>query len=179
MIFASVEVSWDLQTPVVLAVVILITTVVIAAVMGHHPISSSSANHPRNRLMQSSLDLHPSNGKFRIQTTPKSKSFKNPREKRSAFRREGNPVWVIIADTDSPNDQFIGAVLDRSTGGLCLSLPQEGVVGRFLNVRAVNAPSAFPWITVEVRHSQLRKDRWVTGCKFQRKFLWSELHTFG
>ena len=177
--FADVQVSWDLTTPLVLAGAILVTTVVIAGVFGHHSISSSSAKRPRNRLMHSAFDLHQGSRQFRIETAPRTNPFKNPRERRAAFRRDGNPVWVIVADSDSSSDQVIGAVLDRSTGGLCLSLPEEALVGRFLNVRAVNAPPAFPWITVEVRHCQLRNDRWITGCKFQRKFLWSELFTFG
>jgi hypothetical protein len=176
---ASVQISWDLQAPVVLGVVILVTTLVIAGVFGHQPISSASAKHPRNRLMLDSFDQPSSSKRYRIDTTPKSHWSKRLREKRAAFRREGNPVWVIVADSDAPDNQCIGAVLDRSTGGLCLSLPEETFVGKFLSVRAVNAPPAYPWIPVEVRHCQLRSDRWITGCKFQRKFLWSELHTFG
>jgi hypothetical protein len=178
MMFAEVQVSWDLQAPLILGAAILVTTIVIGGFFGRHSISSSSSNRNRNRLYSSS-DFHRPKGHFRIRTTPKSNPFKNPRERRAAFRRDGNPVWVIVAIDGSPDDQIIGAVLDRSTGGLCLSLPREEYVGRLLNVRAVNAPPAFPWTTVEVRHTQLRNDRWVTGCKFERKFLWSELLTFG
>src|SRR5262249_9753899 len=66
-------------------------------------------------------------------------------ERRSALRRGGNPVAILISDAETRAKPSPGFVIDRSTGGLCLSVPEPVVEGTILSVRTSNAPETIPW----------------------------------
>src|SRR5258708_11307632 len=46
-------------------------------------------------------------------------------EKRTAHRRRGNPVQILITDAEATGTPDLGWVIDRSVGGLCLSVSAE------------------------------------------------------
>jgi hypothetical protein len=100
-------------------------------------------------------------------------------EKRSALRRQGNPVEVAIADSEGQTELTRGWVVDRSTGGLCLSLFQPLDVGSVVNVRPCRVEPAPPWVRVEVRKCRRQPDGWEVGCQFVRTPPWSVLLLFG
>jgi hypothetical protein len=101
-------------------------------------------------------------------------------EKRVAFRRQGNPVEVTVAtDNDEKTELTRGWVVDRSSGGLCLSLFQELEVGTVVNVRPRRADPVPPWVRVEVRKCRHLPDGWEVGCQFVRTPPWSVLLLFG
>ena len=57
-------------------------------------------------------------------------------------------------------------VLNRSAGGLCLSINQEVAVGSRLSVRVATAPPSIPWVQVEVKYCNPFVKRWKVGCQF-------------
>lgn len=101
-------------------------------------------------------------------------------DRRAALRRGGNPIAVLISDADSKAKPSFGYVLDRSTGGLCLSVAAPIPEGTFLTVRTNNAPQTVPWIKVEVRNCRaVNEKEWELGCKFDKTPPWSVLLLFG
>jgi hypothetical protein len=92
------------------------------------------------------------------------------RERRSAPRRAGNPVDVLLSDSKSEAEPVAGIVLDRSATGLGLELWAEGDIrpGTIITVRPRKASSDSSWVRVIVRRCEKRKDSWLLGCEFIR-----------
>jgi len=101
------------------------------------------------------------------------------RERRIALRRGGNPVAVLISDAETRSTPSPGWVIDRSTGGLCLSVPDPVVEGTILSVRTSNAPESIPWVQLEVKNCRLVGREYELGCQFVRTPPWSVLLLFG
>lgn len=100
-----------------------------------------------------------------------------PEDRRRALRRSGNPVEVFVLKDNG--DPIPAMVLDRSTGGLKLSLPRPVEAHTVLKVLACNAPEGTPWLTILVRHSQPTAAGCVCGCQFVDSPPWSQLLLFG
>jgi hypothetical protein len=100
-------------------------------------------------------------------------------DRRQALRRGGNPISVQVNDADCQGHAIRGYVLDRSTGGLCISLSAEIPAGTVLSVRTTNSPAAIPWVQVEVRNCRSVGKEWELGCKFVSSPPWSVLLLFG
>lgn len=100
-------------------------------------------------------------------------------DRRQALRRGGNPVAVFLTDADTESEPIRAYVLDRSTGGICLTVPESVEAGTVLSVRAVNAPPTTPWVKVEVRNCRAVGDEFELGCKFQKTPPWNVLLLFG
>lgn len=106
--------------------------------------------------------------------------FGSALEKRTAHRRRGNSVRILLADAQSDAAPHEGWVIDRSVGGLCLLVEQQDYpVGTVLNVRAASAPATTPWTQVEVRDSRKKERGWELGCQFKQTPSWSVLLLFG
>src|SRR5262249_26555602 len=99
--------------------------------------------------------------------------------RRSALRRGGNPVAILISDAETRAKPSPGFVIDRSTGGLCLSVPEPVVEGTILSVRTSNAPETIPWVQLEVKNCRLVGREYELGCQFVRTPPWSVLLLFG
>jgi hypothetical protein len=100
-------------------------------------------------------------------------------EKRAALRRQGNPVAVLISDAKAAATPYYGWVLDRSVGGLLLSVETAVAVGTVMSVRPTNAPETAPWVQVEVKHCQEEGRTWRLGCQFLKTPSWGVLLLFG
>lgn len=100
-----------------------------------------------------------------------------PDERRRSLRRMGNPVDVLVTETEG--EPFEGVVIDRSTGGLCLSLPRLIAAETMLKVVACHAPEGAPALAVKVRHCRQAGDRWLCGCQFVESPPWGQLLLFG
>jgi len=101
-------------------------------------------------------------------------------DRRRALRRGGNPVAVLITDAACKAEAQYGYVLDRSTGGLCLSVKGQIPEGTVLSVRTTNAPATVPWVQLEVRNCRkMNSGEYELGCKFLRTPPWSVLLLFG
>src|SRR5262249_282743 len=59
-------------------------------------------------------------------------------EQRTAYRRTGNPVEVVITWATGTRAEMRGWVVDRSVGGLGLCAPQEVASGTLLKVTPPN-----------------------------------------
>lgn len=101
------------------------------------------------------------------------------KERRGSLRRKGNPVGVVVVFADDPAKPEPGLVIDRSRGGLCLSLPRPVAVGTKLHVRTCHAPEDLAPIVVVVRHCAARGDRCHLGCQFVEAIPWGVLLLFG
>jgi hypothetical protein len=100
-------------------------------------------------------------------------------ERRTAYRRPGNPVEVSLCEAESSEELLRGWVLNRSLGGLSLALHQPITLGTVLNIRPANAPLGAHWIQIEVRSCQQKGKNWVAGCRFIRTPNWNQLLLFG
>jgi hypothetical protein len=100
-------------------------------------------------------------------------------ENRKAFRRQGNPVEVLVVNQQSQAAPFKGYVIDRSVGGLGLLLEGPIESGTLLTVRPVNAPHIAPWVEIVVRSSRESNPGWEIGCQFVKTPPWSILLMFG
>jgi hypothetical protein len=89
-----------------------------------------------------------------------------PGEKRGFNRRSGNAVPVVFTTTGSDNKLENGWVVDRSAGGLCLSLEKPLDIGTFLKIRPSKAPVTAPWIEIQVRSCRADEANWELGCQF-------------
>jgi len=100
-------------------------------------------------------------------------------EQRGAFRRGGNPVEILIADTRHNGRPQRGWILDRSMGGLCLAVNEAMAEGSLLTVRTANAPPTTPWVEIQVKSCRQRKDDWELGCQFLKTPPWAVMLLFG
>lgn len=87
-------------------------------------------------------------------------------ERRRSPRRWGLPIEVLITDAHARAEPVKGWIINRSTGGICLSVVDEGPVGAILSVRPTHAPPDTPWTQVEVRNCHFHIQRWQLGCQF-------------
>jgi hypothetical protein len=101
------------------------------------------------------------------------------RERRTSLRRRGAPVEVLVAAKEPGQEPAKGVVLDRSRGGLCLSLGQPAASGTTLRVRVASLADEMEWVQLEVRHCRRRDERWLAGCKFVENLPWTVVLLFG
>ena len=103
-------------------------------------------------------------------------SFAN---RRNSLRREGSPVKITIAASTLKAGTENGYVLDRSTGGLRIATGAALAPGTAVQVRAINAPTTVPWVTVIVRSCRNTGPHFEVGCEFDQTPPWNVLLLFG
>jgi hypothetical protein len=91
-----------------------------------------------------------------------------PKEKRDSLRRGGSTVPVLVSDAESPAEAVQGLVLNRSRGGLCLSLPRSVEVGRLLSVRTPNFPDDLESVRIRVRHTKQQGETSSAASSWRR-----------
>ncbi|HEV3203574.1 MAG TPA: PilZ domain-containing protein [Gemmataceae bacterium] len=104
---------------------------------------------------------------------------KKGRERRSAPRRPGNPVPILISFADESAKTIQGWVIDRSPEGLSIVVFGSIPKGTVLNVRPVDNYPSLILFPVEVRNCRAERKVWILGCQFVRKLSWSDLRLFG
>lgn len=87
-------------------------------------------------------------------------------DKRQAERRLGGNVALKVADAEGKPKKYQGWVVDRSEGGLAISVQESLAAGTILRVRPVMTGELVPWIPVEVRNCRVRGGCWEVGCRF-------------
>jgi hypothetical protein len=100
-------------------------------------------------------------------------------ERRTAPRRKGNPVPVLLTNATVSMEPFQGWVLDRSSGGLRLLVDQAVAIGAVLSIRPAKAHASFPWIQIKVRSCQPERNSFALGVQFVVKPAWGEMQAFG
>jgi len=150
-------------------------------ILGSNPVASTSSRSRKYGPLPDSLDTPNAAQEKPVPTKATlltAMTESKPRERRASVRRKGNPIGVIIlAGESAPAEP--GLVIDRSKGGLCVTMSQPVPVGTTLQLRACQAPEDTPWIPVLVRHCAAKGDRWHLGCQFTQELPWSVLLLFG
>src|SRR5262249_20408129 len=100
-------------------------------------------------------------------------------ERRTALRRKGAMVEVMLRDSEAVADLGRGWVIDRSMGGVRMTVDDSYETGDVLSVRPVKSPGTAPWLQLEVRSCQKKGSRWEIGCQFVRQPTWNLLMLFG
>jgi hypothetical protein len=100
-------------------------------------------------------------------------------EHRRALRRRGKTVRVLVSNADAKEEPWEGWVIDRSVGGLCISLNRAIDSETVLSVRAADAPDTIPWVQITVRSCRQEKKYWELGCQFVRTPPWNVMLLFG
>jgi len=100
-------------------------------------------------------------------------------EKRTALRRAGKPVDVLLSDADHKAEPVPGWVIDRSTGGLAVAVSRDYEIGTVLTVRPLAASEQVPWLQIEVRHCYRLDSDWRLSCKFVRTPPYGIMVMFG
>lgn len=97
--------------------------------------------------------------------------------RRSAARRTGNPVAVVVAtDEAEPAELCQGVVSDRSAGGLGVLAARRVEAGKVVRVRPSTAEG---WARLEVRDCSKREGWWQLSCRFVELPPWDVLKGFG
>lgn len=103
-------------------------------------------------------------------------------EKRKACRRQGNVIKVVWALATAPDELSRGYVVDRSTAGLRLLLPDQLAEGTVVLVRPATAAAESPWAQLEVRTcmpSAIQGDEFEIGCQYVKTPSFAILSLFG
>jgi hypothetical protein len=100
-------------------------------------------------------------------------------ERRGLPRRKGNPVSVLLSNSNGQPFNFQGVVVDRSPDGLCLVVDHPVDVGTLLRVRPVHDLIGADWFPIEVRSCRPELKIWILGCRFAQRLSWSNLRLFG
>jgi len=186
MMLAEVSTDVDLyeyleQAVLVLFVVGGIALVLCNLVLGGGSVSSTPSRSKKYGPLQDSLDT---GSDATEQPSPATATLLRRvtagkgRERRTSARRKGNPVGVVVLAGEAAKAEP-GLVINRSKGGLCLSVPSPVALGTILQLRACQAPEDIPWIRVLVRHCAAKGDRWNLGCQFMEELPWRVLLLFG
>src|SRR5437588_10626183 len=91
----SVEITSDFSTPAVLGLVVLGTIIVVLALFGQHSIASARAARRGLGVLPDELGLSALGGQRPKGELLRANPFKDPRERRAALRRDGNPVGLF------------------------------------------------------------------------------------
>jgi hypothetical protein len=100
-------------------------------------------------------------------------------ERRSALRRRGTQVAVLLKDDVEKGSPRNGWILDRSPCGLGMLVEEPISVGVIVSVRAAHATSVIPWVDVEVRNCREDRYGWIVGCEFVKTPPTAVLWQFG
>jgi hypothetical protein len=100
-------------------------------------------------------------------------------ERRTAARRKGNPIELLITEPDATGEPRRGWVIDRSVRGLCLLLNENVPPGTVLSIKPRSGPPETPWVQVEVRNCKKEHSGYEAGCQFVRSPPWAVLLLFG
>lgn len=87
-------------------------------------------------------------------------------QRRLSNRRMSNPVAVLVTDGAGACEPAPSTIINRSEGGLCLSLADAVPQGTTLKVRLALPLEDLPWVPVKVRHCQVLGNRWKVGCQY-------------
>jgi hypothetical protein len=188
MVFAEVTFDGDLSTCAWegLVFLLLLGGILFALcyfVAGQNPVASSSSRPKKSGVRFDSLKVSGST-ESPPQREPLAASKNGhdngrTKDKRRALRRGGSPVPVLVSDVETQAESIQGLVLNRSKGGLCLSVSQPIEVGRLLAVRTSNFPEDLDSVQLRVRHCKQKGDSCRLGCQFMQAYPWSVILIFG
>jgi hypothetical protein len=86
---------------------------------------------------------------------------------------------VVVQEAGGAGEPFPAWVMDRSIGGLGLSIDQPVEPGTILRVRRPTAPADIPWVEIQVKSVRIKETTWEIGCQFTRSLTFDVLMQFG
>jgi hypothetical protein len=163
--------KWDADWAIGMAIIVGVVVAIVAFVFGWILI-----NRRRARLRELAAQA----GDWKDRPSPQDAfRYGLGMARRKSVRLSGNQVPVSVTfdgNTESPWD---GWVIDRSHGGLRLKVPRPIQVGMILRVRSLQAPTAFPWMEVQVKNARDKSEFWEIGCQFLSEPPEEILKSFG
>lgn len=84
----------------------------------------------------------------------------------------------VALRNESTDETIAGWVLDRSLGGLCISVQQPIEVGAHVAARRQAAPESTPWVELRVLNVREQESTWELGCEYLRTPAWEVLLQF-
>jgi hypothetical protein len=103
---------------------------------------------------------------------------KSKKERRSWPRRK-RAIQVVLQEASGEGNPFPAWILDRSVGGLRLSVDDPTEEGTVLRVRRLSAPIGTPWVELQVKSVRIKENTWELGCQFTRSLPFDVLMQFG
>lgn len=100
-------------------------------------------------------------------------------EKRTSCRRRGKYLEIELTTDPGHGENIRGWVLDRSLGGLRLSVDQDWPAEAILAVRVLEKADSMPWLEVRVKYCKKASHGWELGCQFVKQPSWNLLLMFG
>jgi hypothetical protein len=98
---------------------------------------------------------------------------------RRSWPRRKRAIQVVLQDAAGEDDPFPAWIMDRSIGGLGLSVDQPLEPGTVLRVRRATAPTDVPWVDIQVKSVRTKENTWEVGCQFTRSHSLDVLMQFG
>jgi hypothetical protein len=108
-----------------------------------------------------------------------SSSSSSEGDERRSWPRRKRAIQIIVQDAAGAGDPFPAWVMDRSVGGLGLSIDQPVEEGTILRVRRPGSTKDVPWVEVEVKSVRIKETTWEIGCQFTRSLTFDALMQFG
>ncbi len=102
-----------------------------------------------------------------------------PSESASNSSEANSDRRVVLQDAAGEDDPFPAWIMDRSIGGLGLSVDQPLEPGTVLRVRRATAPTDVPWVDIQVKSVRIKENTWEVGCQFTRSHSVDVLLQFG
>jgi hypothetical protein len=87
-------------------------------------------------------------------------------DRRSSSRHRVRQLKVLLSDATGQAPPSEGWLMNRSLGGLGLSVSESVEPGTILTVRQAAGGARAPSVRVEVRYCRMERGRWTLGCKF-------------
>lgn len=84
----------------------------------------------------------------------------------------------IAVRNESTGALISGWILDRSLGGMCISVHEPVEAGMRLAVRRNTAPESVPWVELRVLNVREQENTWELGCEYLRTPTWEVLLQF-
>jgi hypothetical protein len=100
-------------------------------------------------------------------------------EDRRSWPRRKRAIQVMLQDAGGEGDPFPAWIMDRSIGGLGLSVDQPIEPGTMLRVRRPTSPPDIPWVEIQVKSVRIKETTWDIGCQFTRSLTFDVLMQFG
>jgi hypothetical protein len=98
-------------------------------------------------------------------------------DRRSSPRRK-KLLRILVRNDAISREPFSGWILDRSMGGMCLSLDHEVEPGTILAVSRVPQTVASRWVELRVLNVRERESTWEIGCEYTRVPSWEVMLQF-
>jgi hypothetical protein len=160
-------IDWAIGMAIIVGVVVAIVAFLVGWVLIHRR---------RARLRQ----LADETRQWKEETSPEDAfRYGMGMARRKHVRLSGNQIPVHVSPDGRVESAWEGWIVDRSTGGLRLRIPESIPVGVVLRVRCLSGAEGLPWVDVQVKSCRAKQESWEVGCQFLAEPPKEVLRSFG